>query len=126
MFTFLKSKEDQLISYAKSGNLDEIKNLVSKGVDINYLSRTQKKSAIWHASNAGHKHITEYLEAKQQENKINDLLKAAYNGHIRTVDHLVSKGLDINSVNKDGANALLLAAANGQKEMFEHLLTKGV
>lgn len=53
------------------------------------------------------------------------LLHAAKNGHLKTVECLLTKGANVDECDDDGATALHHAAMNGHLETVEYLLTKG-
>ncbi len=55
-----------------------------------------------------------------------DLLHAAYYGHIKKVQSLLDRGVDVNFQNEgDGASALQVASQRGRKEIVTLLLNRG-
>ena len=85
------------IQGAYDGNLEEVRVLVDKGVDVNL--RDQKKRT--------------------------PLILAAYNGHTPVVDFLVGKGADVNARDGDGQTALMYASKRSFNETAALLLDKG-
>ena len=54
-----------------------------------------------------------------------DLIQAAESGDRATVDKLIGRGMDVNSVDKQGNTLLMLAARNGNLELID-LCWRGV
>ena len=77
-------------------NLDKIKELISKGADVN--------------ANADGQTL---------------LMKASYKGCKDVVELLISKGADVNAKNIDKNTALMYASLSGAKEVAEFLIDKG-
>ncbi|XP_071098533.1 uncharacterized protein [Haliotis cracherodii] len=84
---------------SRRGNLEEVKRLLSRGIDVN--CRRGKWS--W-----------------------TPVMPAARWGHSDVVELLVSKGADVSLVDKDGDNILRLACMGGHLEMVEYVLSLNV
>ena len=54
-----------------------------------------------------------------------DLFTAAMKGNLARVDELLSGGVDVNEVRKDGATALMAASSTGRLDVVKLLLAKG-
>ena len=80
-----------------SGDLDDVKVLVSKGADVNL--RDQKKRT--------------------------PLILAAYNGHTPVVAFLVGEGAEVNAVDGDSQTALMYASRRSFNETASLLLDNG-
>ena len=89
-----KNAEKDIGTAAKKGNLDAVKNFLSKGVKVN----TPDPSGA------------------------TPLSMAALAGEVETAKYLISKGADVNVRHKDGATPLHFAAFFGETEVVELLL----
>jgi hypothetical protein len=91
---------EQLLKAANHGNIDQIKELLDKGADVN---------------------------AKGQDDNWTPLMKAAANNQFEVCKLLIEKGADINAVNKQGFTVLIIAALYGKDhpEVCKVLIEKG-
>ena len=95
-----------------------MKHLLKRGAQIDLTSLNGSTALTW-AIRAGHEKIielllkagakTNFLESEFQRSP---LLVAAMYGREETVKWLLSAGVDVDAVDKQGANALLLALNN--------------
>ncbi|MGB2866682.1 MAG: ankyrin repeat domain-containing protein [Sedimentisphaerales bacterium] len=117
-----------------SGNIGEVKRLLSEGKDVN--SRDSEGQTPLHlAANRGHKEMVEVLiangadiEARENRYSSTPLLNAAVRGRKEVVELLLSKGADIEGKNSDGLTPLNLTAAYGtaiHTEIIQLLLDRG-
>ena len=60
----------------------------------------------------------------QQHNRFSPLIRAAENGHLRTVRLLIARGAKINAKSYYGDTALMFAAQNGHTQIVDLLLEK--
>ena len=91
-----------------AGKVDEVKALISKGVDVNAREYGSLRTALHYAAEKGHKEIAELLIAKGADvnatNNVGDtpLHYAARHDHKDIFQLLVSKGADVDAKNDDG------------------------
>ena len=103
---------------AQSGHLEIVQHLLKRGAQIDLTSLNGSTALTW-AIRAGHEKIielllkagakTNFLESEFQRSP---LLVAAMYGREETVKWLLSAGVNVDAVDKQGANALLLALNN--------------
>lgn len=55
----------------------------------------------------------------------NALIRAAFNGDLKTVDELLARGVNVNEQNNEGITALFMAAYRGHLEVVKSLLSHG-
>lgn len=121
------------VAFARDGNLEGIKNLVSQGIDPN-TTNVAGASAIELASNYGHREVVSFLlsqGASPDPTTTNPhssaLIYAATNGDLELVQLLVSYGANVNLV--DDAykqTALIWACAYGKSvDVVKTLLDAG-
>jgi len=106
-----------LEKYSKKGNLEVVKWLLSKGIDIT----TTDNYAFCLASGRGHLNVVKYLLSKGAyvPNKNNQAVCfASEHGHLNVVKFLVSKGADY-------TNAVSSARWNGHSNVIKFLVSKG-
>lgn len=118
---------------SKQGQLEIVKFLVSKGIDIDAKGGTFDASALKLAALAGHLAIVSYLIEIGAELDVslaqrNPLFGAIYGGHKEVVEFLVESGIDI-SIHYTGENikdmdAFEYARQFGQTEIAEYLKQK--
>ncbi len=58
----------------------------------------------------------------QKDEQKSELIEAAFNNSITSIERLLKQGVDVNEKNKSGNTALMIAAANGNTEMLEILI----
>ncbi len=120
----------QLFNAATTNDVETVKVLLNKGVNIN-AKDTHGATALIKAASRGYADMTRLLLDKGAEInvKANDgwtaLMGAAGGGETNTVKLLLDKGVDINAKDTNGMTALLFAAAKGQIDTVRLLLDKG-
>ncbi|XP_071111401.1 ankyrin repeat domain-containing protein 2-like isoform X2 [Haliotis cracherodii] len=80
---------------SEDGNLEEVKRILSRGVDVNCRS--------WGSRTP--------------------VMRAAWNGHRDVVELLVGEGADVSLVDEDGDNTLHLACRGGDMETVKFVLS---
>jgi len=90
--------DSALITAARSGKLDTIKQLLDRGADVNAKGSTSGHTA---------------------------LMAAVLGNHRDAAQLLLERGADINASTEDGMTALLFAAREGYQEMAALLLERG-
>jgi len=115
---------------AASGDIVQVKSLVSKDADVNIKDKWGS-TPLHTAANKGHMEIAKFLIAKGADVNIKDkwgwtpLHRAAMKGHSEIAKVLISKGANVNTKNTAGWTALHLAASGGHKDMVELLIDSG-
>jgi len=89
--------KDTLIYAANFGNLDIVKMLLTKGVNINIQDKTGNSP----------------------------LMLAARNGYETVTKHLLDQGAEVNLINEKGYSALTYAYEQGHEKIFDQLKAKG-
>ncbi|XP_044516290.1 myotrophin-like [Gracilinanus agilis] len=94
----------------KNGDLDEVKDYVAKGGDVNGTLEGGRKP-LHYAADCGQLEILEFLLLKgadsnaPDKHRIAPLLSAGYEGHVSRVKLLLSKGADKTVKGPDGLTA---------------------
>uniref|UniRef100_A0A8B9CL40 Myotrophin n=1 Tax=Anser brachyrhynchus TaxID=132585 RepID=A0A8B9CL40_9AVES len=94
----------------KNGDLDEVKDYVAKGEDVNRTLEGGRKP-LHYAADCGQLEILEFLLLKgadinaPDKHNITPLLSAVYEGHVSCVKLLLSKGADKTVKGPDGLTA---------------------
>lgn len=122
----LNNMEDELVEAALNGNLEEVKHLLSQGVDID----VSNGAPLHRASYAGHTDVVKYLlsqKADPNANYTSALNTAAYKGNLDIAKALVDAKADIHAENYQGVEeeVLINAAAGGSIPMVNYLLSQG-
>ncbi|XP_071084298.1 ankyrin repeat domain-containing protein 50-like isoform X1 [Haliotis cracherodii] len=122
---------DRLGVASRDGDLEEVKRLLSQGVDINCRglgSWTPVMRAAWY----GHRDVVELLVSKGadvslvDEDGDNILHLACMRGHLETVKYVLSLHVvDINSRGQGSRTPVMRAAAGGHIDVVELLASKG-
>ena len=100
------------------GNLDEMKNLVLKDVDIDDY-------AMCIACGKGFLEIVKYLVSLGLDIQVcdnNPVIQASLYGHLHIIKYLVSLGADIKAQDNE---ALIWASRNGHLHVVEYLVSNG-
>jgi ankyrin repeat protein len=130
-YGFNKKYEKVLLQSSKIGNLELIKYLVEKGVNINSKDNNGNNALLF-ASSFGYLKIVKYLVEKgvniHDKNNAgnNALLFTSPGGHLKIVKYLVEKGVNIHAKNYVGKNALLFAIEGGHLEVVKYFCKLGV
>lgn len=89
----------KLLESAERGNNNEVLDLISKGAQVNYVSKTSEKSNPLHA--------------------------AARNDHVDALNVLLYAGADVNAKDSNGNTSLHIACQNGHLSIAKALLDRG-
>ena len=123
----------RFIDAAKNGDLEEVRSLLNKGVDINTQDGpVYRNTALHYAAQNGHYEVVETLIDSganfnlTNRDKVSVLMYAAQNGHDKIVELLLEKGADVNLISKRNDTALYLATQNGHDKVVELILEKDV
>jgi hypothetical protein len=114
---------------AGDGDLAQVKELLSKGTDVNGRD-VLGSTALMFAALGGNIEVCKLLtENKADINaKNNDgvtaLMFASAQGFLPVVEFLVEKGADVNVADKDGRSALSYAKADGREHVEKFLAAK--
>ena len=137
-FLFKKKKkplsaiDEKLIKYAYYGNLQEVRNLLQAGANVN-AQYIYGETALWQASEKGHVEVVKALltndmvDVNIHENYdgVTALLMASQEGHVEIATALLQHNNEV-QVNVqdpgDGATALHMASQQGYVEVVEELL----
>ncbi|MGI9297487.1 MAG: ankyrin repeat domain-containing protein [Gammaproteobacteria bacterium] len=122
--------EDNLLVAARDGELSEVRQLLTDGVNPN-AAADNGSTALMSAAYQGHAEIAEILlSAGAHPNAAADdggtaLMWAAGQGHTEVVNVLLSAGAHPNAADNNGVMALMAAAENGHAEIAKMLLSAG-
>ncbi len=123
-------REEALLGFAAEGNLDEIRGLISKNVNVN-AADANGNTALLIASGAGRLDIMKTLiDAGAGVNLANGkgitpLIIAAAKGHAKAVILLIKAGADFNAKTKNGLSALKCSAEKGFNDIAAALKKAG-
>jgi len=123
-------KYGSLHKAAAAGHLENVKELLAAGTDVN-AKNDRGWTPLRQAAGSGHKEIVELLIANgtnvnaKDEGGMTPLHWAADRGHKEIVELLIANGTDVNAKSKDGWTPLHQAASEGHKETVELLIAKG-
>lgn len=92
-----KTKELKFYTAAKEGRLQQVKAMLSAGMNVNSKNQAGRTA----------------------------LMSAAYNGNRKVVKTLVVEGADLNQIDAQGKTALMMAVANVRLDIVEELLKGG-
>ena len=126
----LQGKQARLISASRNGNLEAVRLLLKRGVDVN-ATNILGFSALEVASSNGHlKVVRLLLDAGAEINAKSSmgttpLIGASYNGLLEVVKLLLNRGADINAKDRLGNTALRAASYKDHAEIVEFLKAHG-
>ncbi|MFP3030993.1 MAG: ankyrin repeat domain-containing protein [Wolbachia sp.] len=131
----IKGANDKLLEAAKSGNIDDVENLLNREEKVQVNAENEFEETPLHlAAQNGHKDVVEFLFSKgakvDVKNKFEEtpLHFAAQNGHKDVVEFLFSKGAKVDVKNEFEETPLHFAAKSRYKDtekIVEFLLDKG-
>ncbi len=116
--------------YAWSGNLNMVKFLVERDVDVNATDKYGCTLLHW-ATLKGHLDVAKFLASKGANVNAEDILGrkpihfAVINDHRNIIEFLPDKGIIVNSADKQGHTPLHWASWSGHLDMVKYLIDKG-
>jgi ankyrin repeat protein len=128
----IKYTEDQkcLIAAAREGELEVVKELISKGLDVD-CELKYGSSALMIAASRGHDELVRFMASVgakvNRRNKfgISPLSEAAERSHHQVLRTLVEFGADVNMLLNNGGTAILAAAVRRDLKTLKVLLELG-
>ena len=123
---------DSLHQAAIDGDIDKVKSLIAKGVDVNAKSGYGNWTPLHVAARYGHRHVSEVLlnngaevdaEARRQ---VTPLFYAVSHGHKNVAELFIEKGANVNvKIQLSQATPLYCASMDPHEELVDLLLSKG-
>ena len=89
--------EPPLHDAAKNGDIEEVRELLDAGIDVNSLNSEGATPLHW----------------------------AAFKGHVEVAKLLVKRGAKVNALTKKGSTPLRLATTHKQQDMIRYLKSRG-
>lgn len=124
--------DNVLLHASKMGHKKAVENLISNGVNVNYIDQEEGCSSLMFASMNGHVEVVELLlnngakiDSRDFEGK-NSLIIAAKNNHSEIVELLLSYGADIDSKDKYGWTSLMHASQFNNRVVLRILFSVGI
>ena len=113
---YTPSLNEQLIQAAGSGDLDRIKTILGKGIQVNAGDRDGRSAAMTAAIN-GHLETVRFILANGYHVNAKDnrgrttLMWAVWGGRLKVVELLLDNGADVNAKDLESRTPLMEAAA---------------
>lgn len=121
--------EYNLTDAINQGDLEQAKELIAKGADVNKEQEPFKQTPIIIAPLRGKAFVKLLLEngadinAKDQDNTT-ALINACLYGNLEITKYLLSKGADISVINKDDMGVLEAAKLSENQELVDYIKSK--
>ena len=120
----------QLIESSKNGNLEKVKELIEKGVNLNFQNNMGDTALILsiehNREEVARLLINKGADVNVQENTNNTaLMRAARHGRLEIIKLLIDKVSNLNIKNKCNKTAFILAVDNKHKKIIEFLIDAG-
>jgi ankyrin repeat protein len=122
--------ENALFEAVKSGNIEEVKKTIEKGVDVNVRDYFNVTILMFASFDCNFEIVKYLIEEKRADINAKDdlgetaLLKACGEGNFELVRYLIEKGADINAIDNCGRSVLIWAK---KLEIVKYLIEeKGV
>jgi hypothetical protein len=116
---------------ASQGLLDDVRELLDKGADVNARSKWEGYTPLQAAAEANSYHVVELLLARKAEVNVKDnfgrtpLHSVAKGGSLDIARLLLDKGAEVNATDVAGDTPMHAGAAAGQEPIVLLLLSKG-
>jgi ankyrin repeat protein len=114
---------------AKEGNIDQIRELVANGIDINSKDQKNECTALMYASEAEHvESVRELIKLGADVNCQSNIGTTALifaSGNLECVQELIKAGADINIQNNNGLTALISASKKEKIDCIRELIKSG-
>ncbi|CAD5113247.1 DgyrCDS2426 [Dimorphilus gyrociliatus] len=114
---------------AVSGDYNEVKKFISKGVDVNRPDQSGY-TALHYASRNGHEDVCSlllkhgaFVNATTRSGNSTSLHRASSTGKKSIVELLIKNTAEIKAIDSDGKTALHKAAENQHKDIIDYLLS---
>ena len=121
----------ELISASESGNLEDVRELIENGANVN-LADSYGKTPLMYASENGYPEVVETLINGGANVNVKDeyhesaLMYASANGHIRVVEALIKHNRAyLDWTNEYGESALMIALRRGYTKVVKALIDGG-
>ncbi|XP_048238777.1 ankyrin repeat domain-containing protein 2-like isoform X8 [Haliotis rufescens] len=121
-----------LIDASDAGNLEEVKRLLSRGVDVDCRWGEGSETPVMRAAYEGHRDVVELLVSEGADVSLvdrygrNTLHFASYGGYLETVKFVLSLHVvDIDARNNFGWTAASLARSGGRTRVVDLLVSRG-
>lgn len=118
----------QLIEYARTGDIENLKKLLKEDVDVN-IRDAEGRTAVLEATRYNYPKIVDILIQHGADVNIQDLyrnnvlLHAGATGYLEIVKLAIAAGADTKLTNRYGGIAIIPAAERAHVEVIEELLT---
>ena len=122
--------QNALVEAARNGDVNEVKRLLEKGVNVNGQAMYGYTALIASAC-MGHVEVVNLLVAKGADINLRDgvgdtaLKMASFGGHVEVVEFLLDGGADIRARDAKGYTALICGAGSGHCDVVKILLARG-
>jgi len=128
--SLLNQKQDELLSAAKSGNIESVLHIL-ENTKHNQISTKKKKmqwDALTHSAFGDHRLITKRLVDSGVSLTYEDfrgwiaLMWGCHQNHLKIVELLIARGAPVNHANKYGTTALMWACQQGNLACVRELI----
>ncbi|XP_046346827.2 cytadherence high molecular weight protein 2-like isoform X1 [Haliotis rufescens] len=123
---------EDLYDASEAGNLEEVKRILSQGVDVNCRWGGWSETPVMEAAYRGHRDVVELLVSEGADVSLvdrdgyNTLHYASYGGHLETVKFVLSLHVvDIDARDNYGQTAADLARSGGHTRVLDLLVSRG-
>ncbi len=128
-FCSFSNSNSKLIQNARAGNLDRVRDLLRRGVDVNAQNEYGDAALVWASSNGHVEVVRALLKVEVVDVNIKDidggtaLMYASWKGHLEVARDLLSHvGVDVNIKDINGETALIMASEKCYLKVIHALL----